>query len=230
MAELAKKDLTRLDPLPDVIEKDIDWAFGLSEEELYGEPDKEDDDEEDEEDEEKPTVRHGSHNQKTHGQRGAPGAGQLAGPPEQRTAQGGALEFAKLSASLGSPQGELLAKHGKGYAFDADSIKGPRGPKQQCYMNAGKNSMTNGVPYAEGYLVIHGVPISHAWNISPSGKVIDPTLRDLKGVQGYFGVTLQPRYLMQTVTRTRLWGVLGDRTGTDNARRILNGVDKEAIG
>lgn len=62
----------------------------------------------------------------------------------------------------------------KGFKYMA---KGPE--IKQCFYNSQTIALDGGLGYAEGYVLnaTLPVPIEHAWNILPSGKVIDVTMR-----------------------------------------------------
>ncbi len=130
---------------------------------------------------------------------------------DQDAASADIKEYAELLKKVGNPDGVLLSEHGKVYHFDAGSIKGPRGKMHGCYQNAGRNALNDSsLTYVEGFVSVHGIPVSHAWTVDRSGKVLDPTLRDLKGVQGYYGVPFRTSYLQKRIMQTRYWGLLSD--------------------
>lgn len=121
---------------------------------------------------------------------------------------------------------EWMLKHGRTFAADDQTYRGRRGPQHQCFMNAGRAAISDrDLTYVEGYVSVHGVPLAHAWNTDRTGRLIDPTIRDGKGIQGYFGTPIKTSYLSETIQRTKIWGVLGYESGhnylKDSPERVV---------
>ncbi|WP_280465841.1 hypothetical protein [Nocardia brasiliensis] len=79
----------------------------------------------------------------------------------------------------------------------------PKMPDRYCYENASVTANANasdGLLYAEGFATpgaVMGLPLAHAWCVTPDGTVVDPTWQDSGAV--YFGIALadsaiQPPY------------------------------------
>lgn len=103
----------------------------------------------------------------------------------------------------------LLRDHGREYHFDADSFTGTKKTLGQCYMHAGRACLGDqDRTYVEGYVVLHGIPIEHAWTVDSSGLVHDPTLPDGKGISGYYGIPFSRQYVLHTSLETGVWGIL----------------------
>ena len=112
----------------------------------------------------------------------------------------------------------FLAEHGRSWRYTPGPLPegvtwGRRG---ECFRNAAMTLLEGGEArgwrYCEGYA--HpgtGVPVWHAWLVTPAGEVIDPTWRPSLGTEReYFGVAFSAEWLWKTVRRTRRWGVLFD--------------------
>lgn len=99
---------------------------------------------------------------------------------------------------------------GKQFFADDRTFGGPHGRPHQCYANASRAAMDDpNKTYVEGYVTVHGVPIEHAWTVDKQGNVMDPTIRDPKGIGGYYGVPIKTDYLVATMLRTKVFGVFG---------------------
>lgn len=121
---------------------------------------------------------------------------------------------------------EWMLQHGRAFAADDETYQGKRGAQHQCFQNAGRAALADdSLTYVEGYVSVHGVPLEHAWNTDASGRLIDPTLKDGRGVQGYFGAPIKTSYLRETVLKNKIWGVLGYESGfsylKDSPERVV---------
>lgn len=107
----------------------------------------------------------------------------------------------------------VVADQGRIYPFSESSYKCDKGEQGLCYMNAGRIAMHDpSKTYVEGFISVHGVPIQHAWLADENGHVIDPTLKDGKGVKAYIGVPFKQDYVTKTALRTKYWGILSKQT------------------
>lgn len=105
-----------------------------------------------------------------------------------------------------------------------------RGRKKECFFNAGNLALNSGRLHPKLYRYIEGfawmpesIPVMHAWCVDRKGKVIDPTW-DYHPNTVYFGVCFDADYLLDVISCTGNWGILGPdnpyipllRTGTRN--------------
>lgn len=102
---------------------------------------------------------------------------------------------------------QLLAEHGRSMTFDASSFAGARDARHECYANAGRRAILGDGTYCEGYVLVCGVPIEHAWLLM-NGRVVDPTLEHTSAISEYFGVEIRTEYLARVCLNTQMWGVL----------------------
>lgn len=108
----------------------------------------------------------------------------------------------------------FILEFGKHYYTDKNSFKGKRGVQKQCYMNAYKLMMDNpNLTYVEGHVDIGPMSVEHAWCVTKAGIVIDPTLpppveTQTVRPQGYFGVPFSSEYVMETASKTGVYGIL----------------------
>lgn len=129
--------------------------------------------------------------------------------------------LARVGAAYGGRQSvdSYMLEHGRGFATDADSYMG--GTPHECFKNSTLAVMArDDFTYVEGYVDVHGVPIHHAWAVNTDGIVRDPTIRDGKGIRGYFGVPIKRDYMMRAVLEAKVYGVL-----THNQTRRLAATD-----
>ena len=110
----------------------------------------------------------------------------------------------------------LMKESARSYKFDDKSFQGNRSTQHKCYQCAGQKALyDSNLTYVEGYISVHGVPIEHAWVVDKDGRVIDPTLKDGKGVKAYLGIPLQTEYLREAILRTKHWGMISYTTNRD---------------
>lgn len=77
---------------------------------------------------------------------------------------------------------------------------------KQCFYNSQSLALDESLGYAEGY-VAHArvpVPVEHGWNVLPSGKVVDVTMRDM-GEKG----TRDPKKLLERARKNQANGYMG---------------------
>lgn len=101
--------------------------------------------------------------------------------------------YADSLAQLGhgrSTYAEIL-KHGRAYEAAPLPSTIRRGPKKECFINALRITDNDELTYCEGYglRASVGMPIHHAWCVTPNGVVVDPTWDDPEECQ-YFGIEL----------------------------------------
>lgn len=96
------------------------------------------------------------------------------------------------------------------------------GQAKECFMNATHAATGNGwkdsdLTYVEGYAVTSlGIPIHHAWLVTPDDEVIDPTWhsqttpgvdRPLDPGLEYYGIPVSHSYLRQRAIDTEVYGI-----------------------
>lgn len=123
----------------------------------------------------------------------------------------------------------FYAEHGPAFGFAAALLKFGRhfehvkhrptglsiGPLGQCYKNCTRAMMhfiaDNAPPYfyAEGFALDSelGIPYEHAWLVDRNGRAIDLTWKKTANAV-YYGVTFKPEFLLETMRRTEVYGVL----------------------
>lgn len=113
-----------------------------------------------------------------------------------------------LPGGIISPARWLL-DHGVEYTEHASVPKHLMGEPQRCFANAGRAALLDDIyTYVEGYVLVHGVPIEHAWLVDDYDLIYEVTISDRESVDGYFGAPIDRYTLRQTVLRTEMWGVL----------------------
>lgn len=100
---------------------------------------------------------------------------------------------------------DFVRRHGM--ACEAQPLPKPYrfGPIKRCFANSERRAKRHGLRYVEGFAVVNGFPIHHAWCVGENKRVIDVTLR-AECVQFYFGVILPLRW----TTRSKGNGALDD--------------------
>jgi hypothetical protein len=81
--------------------------------------------------------------------------------------------------------------------------------QKACYRNAANVAIENGWTYVEGLAspdFMPGLPIHHAWAVTPEGHVYDPTWNN-RGA-GYVGVPFRTDYLVDELERRGVYGLL----------------------
>lgn len=113
---------------------------------------------------------------------------------------------AKLRQGVGAEA--LVLAHGRAYTTDDASFPGG-GKRHECFRNAALAALADPtLTYVEGYVAVHGCPIHHAWTATATGVVRDPTIRDPKGIDDYYGVPFKTDWLTATLLHTKVYGVL----------------------
>lgn len=99
---------------------------------------------------------------------------------------------------------------------------------QECFYNAQKFCMDHGYPFWEGYFLIGGQPMHHAWNVMDDGEVVDFTrkavLRKAKRENNlvddrpplYFGVNVPRSFILEHI----LEGGSGESIGEEFWPRV----------
>jgi hypothetical protein len=107
----------------------------------------------------------------------------------------------------------FLIDHAREFEPDARTFKGRRMRPGYCFENATKMAMRRPeLTYVEGYVNVL-IPTHHAWLMRPDGSIIDPTLNPVglyleRPIDGYFGVPFSTEYLIASVIRNTVYGLL----------------------
>lgn len=105
---------------------------------------------------------------------------------------------------------KLLIEKGTFYPVTARSYEGRRGKPKMCFMNATHDALQKiGRTYVEGYIIVHGVPIHHAWTVDEEGTVYDSTIHPSGEVGGYYGIPFTRDYLTDSILKNKYYGLLG---------------------
>ena len=91
---------------------------------------------------------------------------------------------------------DFLLKHGKWYELPETLPKLDWALPKYCYANSIEIGARRGFPYIEG-VALNIIPVDHAWNLTPDGKVADATWKN-EG-RAYFGVELPLDYAFDRV-------------------------------
>ena len=87
-----------------------------------------------------------------------------------------------------------------------------KGEPKQCFQNCFEALWNHReLSYCEGYAIYKNSPIavSHAWLVNDKLEVIDPTWIDEDSENCvYFGVVFTREFLIEFVTKTRVYGIL----------------------
>ncbi len=108
------------------------------------------------------------------------------------------------------------------------------GELKNCFENAGRaiafDSAGEDVYYAEGYADSGLIPVHHAWLVSSTGEVFDPTWagQKIEDVSisidpgtAYHGIVFTSEALRESLFANQIWGVLGHH----NKEFFLEGID-----
>ena len=81
------------------------------------------------------------------------------------------------------------------------------GKKKECFTNAYNlvDNFPDKLTYVEGYACSVSIPIYHAWAVSKTGHVFDPTWN---GGKAYYGVEFPLDYVRKTILKRKCWGVI----------------------
>jgi hypothetical protein len=119
------------------------------------------------------------------------------------------LKQSIMPPGCATPEGFVL-KHGRAFAATEATFARRRARPNQCFKNAaGLAAADPELRYVEGYILCGGLPLEHAWCVTRSGVVIDPTLRPRHKVIHYFGVMFSTRYLWNAIAANEYYGLLG---------------------
>lgn len=136
------------------------------------------------------------------------------------------LDYLKLRESFGSKLDAFIIEHGREFKIGLETFAGRRGRKGLCFMNAAHKALfKEELIYCEGYTMVYGVPIEHAWVCTKSGELIDPTLDNKDGrVTAYYGVPFTQKYLLETLHANGVYGLFGCLS--KSVRLLLDGKVK----
>ena len=119
----------------------------------------------------------------------------------------------------------FMLEHGRRFEPDADTFAGPRGKQGQCYMNAFRAMLDSGsLLYAEGLVSFRGIPIEHAWCVTPDGRAVDPTIGTPDRIEEFYGVVFDTQYVLKTALRTEVYGILS--LTNDRIKQLVSGEEK----
>jgi hypothetical protein len=103
-------------------------------------------------------------------------------------------------------QDGFVLRHGQWFRTDERTTSGRRMTRKQCYCNSALRALDDPtLRYCEGYCYNKPFLFEHAWLIDERGMVVDPTLRETP--LAYFGVPFKTEYLIETMQRTRCYGI-----------------------
>jgi hypothetical protein len=161
--------------------------------------------------------------------RGSSGTSPAPAPPAPREQVDGALDvrkYLKIVADVhgrAMPKGmmtpaSLLLRHGQPFIANDKTYEGERLPPHMCYMNSFHDMLDHpDRDYVEGYILVHGVPIEHAWTVDKSGQIYDRTIKGLDpNISGYFGIPFNRDYVLKSTLKNGYYGLLGH-----NSRKTL---------
>lgn len=108
----------------------------------------------------------------------------------------------------------FISQHGRGYPVGPQTFARIYGEARECFMNAAQLAIDDpSMTYVEGMVGVYGVPIDHAWCVTPDGVVVETTLEPAKeGCIGhYFGVPFRTDYVMKAAFKNKVYGLLSMR-------------------
>jgi hypothetical protein len=133
---------------------------------------------------------------------------------------------------LGAPQPmqRVILKHGVGGMGSPHNFK--MGKPGNCFENAAIAACINNrheLEYCEGYGFRHslGIPIHHAWLMTPDGRVIDVTWKDSTDCE-YLGIRFKDADLRRWLLKGEVYGLLD--TGRGINLDLLHEIDPEIVG
>lgn len=135
------------------------------------------------------------------------------------------LEFLEAMARMGHVPSIFTLKMGRPWLAQPLPAWVPRGPKRQCYQNAGTLAIENScLTYVEGYAQPPGLPpVHHAWCVDADGRVIDNTFIDPEKSQ-YYGVPIRAETLRELVEEVRQWGLFAEMMTPETLLRAVDEV------
>jgi hypothetical protein len=95
------------------------------------------------------------------------------------------------------------------------------GELKNCFQNAAQEILfgDTDLTYVEGYAMSDiGLPVHHAWLVTPDGTVIDNTWTGQSEVMPgseYYGVAFNADWLRRRAARTKVWGVFQGQSVED---------------
>ena len=106
----------------------------------------------------------------------------------------------------------VLREHGRVYRAARLPRDVRRGPMRECFRNAANLALSrHDLTYVEGYAVSGAagipLPLLHAWCVTASGRVVDPTWEDSRASR-YFGVPIKAGYLRVALLQDGVYGLL----------------------
>lgn len=109
-------------------------------------------------------------------------------------------------------QEDFVKQNGKAFTSQKYPSKylNYRGEKKGCFTNAFNLAQRfSELTYVEGYGISNVVPLAihHAFCVDAEGNVVDPTWDDQED-STYFGVEFNQKYVVDTILRTKYYGIL----------------------
>ena len=119
-----------------------------------------------------------------------------------------------------SGRDDLIADLGQPFRW-APSEGLEMGEMGLCFQNALMTALDNGWDYCEGYAVVHGVPLHHAWATEDGRTAIDSTWPE--GTD-YFGVRLDAQMVSRRVQKRGYYGFFADVPDDEEMRWYKDGL------
>lgn len=121
-----------------------------------------------------------------------------------------------LNTATGGGVGKFYLCLGQDFELAPLALQQKRGPRKQCYANAGRLFLeSTDLYYAEGYACLPGLfPMHHAWCLDSTGRVIDNTW-DYQPTAEYFGLVLNRKFVHKRIEETQTWGVLAEHVSPE---------------
>jgi len=138
----------------------------------------------------------------------------------------------QLSKMQKTPEGvkareKFILDHGMPFTANENTYAGERGTMHLCYENSTKAALNNpDLTYVEGYVLVHGVPVHHAWTVDKTGQIFDPTVDPNEGITGYYGVPFKTDYVLKSAFKNKHYGVLGYQS-RKTLEKLLKGEEKD---
>ena len=128
----------------------------------------------------------------------------LASPCEQ---------YLTALSSMDAKIGDFYLLLGREWLPSADAelnAKYADGAERECYRNAYMLAQDHPeLIYCEGFACAAGLfPMHHAWCVTTSAQVIDPTWASEQ--TSYWGIPMQLEFVRNFIQKTQVWGVLGE--------------------
>jgi hypothetical protein len=139
------------------------------------------------------------------------------------------LEFMAKHQNEESAAARLL-KHGMAYPVGPGTFLGRKGKRHMCFMNAAHKALEGEGTYVEGYVLMRGIPIEHAWVVDEAGVVIETTIPKNMAdkINLYYGIPFKREFLIEVLLKTKYYGLLGWLT-YDQTNKLLNAAPQEAL-